>query len=605
MSNPFLKKPLIPEIEQLKKWDALYYEEGSPVVSDAEYDAFKEKTRTKFPAHPYFSTIGADIKGKKVKLPYTLGSLNKTKPDGSYEKWDKTYEGSKIISPKLDGVSILVQYIDGKVNKAFTRGNGEYGKDITDKAKIFCPVSTEKGTFDIRGECLLADKDHIDLDFKTRRNGVAGLLNNDDIKNCDKIKVLFYELINTELEKEEERIAKLKKHFPDNTIDFLLLETITEEVLIDVLKKFKKAYSTIDIDGLVITLNESEREDTKYPDTKVAFKVSEPAVKTTVESIKWCTGRTGRVVPLVNIIPVNIQGVTISKATGHNWKYILDNKIGKNAEILIQRSGDVIPYIVGVVKETSEEIVFPKCPSCKYNLVLSKTGVDACCINPSCPAQTLSRTEYFFSTLGAENISETTFKNIRINSIKEAYETSEDDIIKLPGFGEKSAKIIVDEIQKTLKTRPDKLLAAFGLPGIGIEVSRSILKQFDFDEIWTLEQKDFERVSGIGSILSENLVKGLKECKLLYEYLIEKGLEFEIQDNILRGKNYCLTGNGPMPRDQIKKLIESKGGHVKGMSKKIDVLVAGDIETKSGKAKKAKDYGIPIITYNKLMEEII
>lgn len=606
MTNPFIQKlteePY--EIKKLKEWDSLYYEEGTPVVSDAEYDTFKEKAREKYPTHSYFKNIGAEVKGRKVKLPFTLGSLNKTKPDGSFEKWNEKFPGNKIITPKLDGVSILVNFKDGKVQKAYTRGNGEYGRDITGKARLFCPGVDYNEALWVRGECLLTGTDHEELGFKTRRNGVAGLLNNDVHIHCDKIKVIFYELVEgpSEIETEYERLSFLKKILPrENMISFALNKEIAEYELENVLELNKKD-SPYDIDGLVITLDNSEREDTKYPEHKVAFKVSEPAIEAIVKNVEWCTGRTGRIVPLVHIHPVKIQGVEVSKATGHNWKYICDTLIGTGARISLQRSGDVIPYIVGVKQHAYVDLAKPDCPSCGCEPTITKTGVDLVCLNPECPAQKLARTEYFFLTLGAENISEKTFKSLGISSIQEALEITRDFIRNKPGFGNKRAEQIIQEIEKCLTTRPDKLLASFGIPGIGVEMARTVLKHFDFDEIWTLKAEDFIKVPGFGEILAKNLEKGLEKYKEIYEYLLNKGLTFEVKQNTLRGKMFCLTGNGPLKRNELQKIIESKGGFVKGMSKKIDYLVCGNLETTSSKAQKARGYGIPLITYEQLME---
>lgn len=342
-------------IRQLKDYDDQYYTGTSP-ISDLEYDRIKEAARDLYPNHPYFQSIGAKIKGEKVKLPYVLGSLNKVKLD-SIEAWVEQAPGDIIATDKIDGVSLFVRYKGGEVVSAATRGDGHFGQDVTEKAKIFCPKIDFQGTLDLRAEAVLSgDPKEVGLlirgkAYKTKRNAAAGILNREDIKGSDWISVYFYELINDSgfhfrLNSENERLTfiglDLKLPMPRvrvlkvDTINFLLDMNSTRDQM---------PYET---DGLVLTCNSSVRENVALPKHKVAFKINDEAKRVTVTDVEWNVGRTGRVVPVVIIEPTEIGGVTISRATGFNAKFILEKKICKGKNIGILRSGDVIPYIIEV-----------------------------------------------------------------------------------------------------------------------------------------------------------------------------------------------------------------------------------------------------------------
>lgn len=338
-------------IEQLKKYDREYFNDDVTTLTDTEYDILKEQAKAQFPNDPYFQTIGAEIeKGKKVSLPYTLGSLDKVKSD-TVEKWLKDKE-SIVLSHKLDGVSFMVTYENGKVIFAATRGNGQEGQDITDKIKLILPKIEWNYRVSLRGELLLTGNSYIQLSFKNRRNGVAGIISNDKV-SLDALKKLypvFYEVLDVEgdmPETENERLEFIEKELKLNTVEHELWEALDADTLTKTLIEDKLELD-YDIDGLVLTKNESEREDVMIPENKVAFKVNTEAIRVEVKKVEWNLGRTGKVTPLVYIKPIELDGVTISKATGFNAKFIQDNQIQKGSIIGIIRANQVIPYITEV-----------------------------------------------------------------------------------------------------------------------------------------------------------------------------------------------------------------------------------------------------------------
>lgn len=592
------------EIKELRKYDDLYFNLGTSPVSDEFYDELKENARKKYPDHPYLSTIGAKVSKGKVTLPYVLGSLNKVKPDNIID-WFSKRKGPYVVSEKLDGVSFYVTYEDGKIVRAATRGDGYTGVDITNKAWIFCPPLDLPDRFVFRCEAMLLGNIHQDLGFKTARNGTAGIINRDDLWGCIYIKPFFYEVIEGPDEimgNEYNRMRFLESNFKNTPEIFMFMEHHTVDDLLLFLKKCElKDY---EVDGLVITPMDYERENVLRPENKVALKIFGRSVTAIVNDVEWRVSRSGRVMPVVVIEPIEIEGVTISRATGHNAKYIYENRIGHGSQIGIIRSGSVIPYITSVDASGDLEPIV-NCPSCKS--LLQWKGVDLVCESKECGEKSYYKVEHFLRALGAENITVKTLMKLGLYTIESCYEIDEWSIAEIEGFGIKRGQQIVDEINGTLHTTPDKLLRSFGIKNVGRTASKAITDVFWLEELFSIEISKLypalTKIDGIGDVIAENLILGIPEYFKLYNFLKEKGLTFEGEgDKEMEGTKFCLTGKGPMKRPELQEIIERKGGEVKSISKTTNYLVTADPESQSGKAKKARQYGVSIISYEELLE---
>jgi len=586
-------------IEKLKEYDRLYYEEGTSPISDKEYDELKESARKYDPTNEYFQDVGAETKSAKVRIPYILGSLHKAKID-TIEKWIGEHPGPHLYSAKVDGVSFLVVYRDGEVQFACTRGDGRYGKDITSKAKIFCPGIKVKDEVILRGDATLEDK----LTFKNRRNGAAGILNRDDDELASHIQPIFYEVIrygDLPIENEYQEMVTLESldlplspwKYADDEFDMEYLLNFYKEVM---------SISSYDVDGVVVSVNESKREDTLWPENKVAFKLQGEIATSKVEYVEWNTSRSGRIVPVIVIEPVEIDGVMVSRATGFNAMYIEQNDITTGSTVELIRSGSVIPYILKV-EGGGEQCKLPdKCPSCGY--LLDRKGVDLVCGNDRCDDSNYKSVEYFLRTLGAENITEKTLRKLSLDNIEELYRLDEFDIAETEGFGKKSADIILSEIKKTLRTTPDKLLASFGIPGVSTIMAKKLLNCFgSIDKVLELEPEVLQECGGVGPQISLNVYNEAGRCMELYEFLVkEAGMKIIENAGDLDGKVFTLTGKGPYPRKEIQGMIEKFGGIVKGASKTTNYLVTDDVNSNSGKMAKAREYGTVIISYDELIK---
>lgn len=599
-----MKDDFSPLIELLKQYD-VEYNEGRPSITDTEYDKFKESVYLKYPEHLYFKTVGVPtFEGKKVPLPFVLGSLDKVKAD-KIENW---IDEDVIVSQKLDGVSVMVTFDKGKVVFAATRGNGQEGQDITEKAKYFIPSITDRDKISLRGEMLLTGDDDKLLGFKNRRNGVAGLISREDVSvdALMHIVVKFYEILDTDcldrLETEYQRMTYIESLGLDvpkwsgfykndaNILDCL------NQMIVD------NKSEIYDCDGLVIAKDISTRQNVMYPTNKIAYKVNTDAVKFIVDGVEWNLGRTGRVTPTILLQPQDLGGVTVSRATGFNYEFIMTNSIGKGAVVGIVRSGDVIPYITEVFEKAKVILISSECPKCHEDLEIK--GVDLVCVNPECLSSNVKRIAHFFKTMGCEYITETTIRNLGVTTIEEMYDLDEIDISEIEGFGIKKGEQIVDEVGKTLYITPDKLLAAFGISGIGRTLSKPILEKYSFDSLFNVT--DITDVEGVGEILSMNLVDNINSFRPLYEFLLDKGLSFikkEKSMSNVAGKKFVMTGKAPVGRNEITEMITEKGGIVKNsVTKDTDYLVTEDTTSGSIKNTKAQKLGVTLINFADLCE---
>jgi len=620
------------EIQKLREYDLLYYTDGTSPVSDAVYDELKEKAEELYPNHNYFQGVGAPIvNGNKVKLPYVLGSLDKVKPD-KIESWIGSAGVDILATEKLDGVSFYVKYLDGKVISAATRGDGEYGQDITDKAKVFCPETDFSGLVEFRAEAMLMDdglkKANLNrisdnkVPFKNKRNGVAGILNRDGLRNVEYIKPRFYELISCEYYKREIKKGDICRHAIMSGIlgESFIADSFTIPVGANVvaammqMSVFYNRERDYDVDGIVLSLDGHERENVMLPENKIAYKKNLAPVSATVTGVEWNVSRTGRIKPVVLIEPIELGGVTVQRATGFNAEFIIKNSIEAGTKIELVRSGDVIPHIVKVYP--IENRVVPGlcwdtflslavCPSC--GSTIERDGVDIVCRSLTCGRKTDKQISHFLRTLGAENITEKTIKALDIMSIEEAYGIDSIYIQNCEGFAQGRTSNVLSEIEKTLTTTPAKFIKALGISGIGERMGKELTVDYSIDQLFNI-CNDGSRLP-LGPKTEAKFRREFPKHKALYEFLLTKGLTFERRTDMnkvsnVSGKLFAITGTMPVQRSEIVKAIEERGGNVKTVSKKTDYLVAADPESTTSKMKKARDFGITIISYEELVRLI-
>ena len=588
----------------LQKWDYEYFILGTPSVTDTEYDQLRSEFQRKFPDEPYLRKIGHSVsKYQEIELPFVMGGLNKVDVS-SVKSWlHKMQIGQFIVSEKLDGNSIMVTWENGIPIFAASRGDAYTGSDILSKAVYFLPRIPIANRVTLRGEVIIENEDYKIFGYKNRRNSVTGLLRRDEInpENLKYLKVRFYEVVeahgilglDTEIKRYEFMRDVCGVSIP--RISSFVYHPNMDELLASDLLEYKRTAS-YDIDGLVLTKNNSLREDAEFPENKVKFKVNEDAHKTKVLEIEWSVTRTGLVRPVLLVEPIDILGVTVSRVTGFNWDYLNSNSIAPGAVVGIVRSGDVIPYITEVFegKTPSHPVI---CPACG-ELLKPYKNVDLCCTNETCGGKHRHIIAYFFQTLGADNITDRTVELLKVHTIQGMYKLELMDIITKVGFGSSKAKTILHEIQKVLRTKPEKLLQAFGIPMIGEETAKSICNKYSMEDIFYRHPVPLNGV--IGQVAAESFHKNILQFHPLYEFLKDKGLQLqEKTEGSLTGKIFVLTGNGPLKRKFYMDMCEEKGGRVKSsVNKDTDYLVTNDVKSNSTKMQNAKKLGIEVISYD-------
>ncbi len=591
-----------------------YYAEFKPEISDMAYDLLVERLRKINPKALVLKEVGYPPLRKKIKLPFILGSLDNVSIT-NVAKWMKEQNDFIVASYKLDGVSVFVEYEKGILKTLATRGNGEYGEDITYKApyiKNLPQQIKEKGTVSLRGEAIIEGK--IPKGYKTRRSAAIGIIGRDDTRYANKISIKFYELLrHPKMPKtEKRRLALISKMGLDVVHNFILEKEITKETvdsLVDLLET--KHLLNYDIDGIVLSKNLKERENVKIPKKAVAFKIDNLPIDTTVIDVKWQVTRTGTVVPVVYIDAIEIDGVEIQHPTGHNYDWLRRQGIGKGAIISVIRSGDVIPKIVAVKKKSKIPPQPKRCPSC--NSFLAVSGVNLICTKSKCRDKNLAQVEYFIRTLGAENISIPTLDALNITSVRRFYNITKKEILETEGFQDAKTSLFIQERQKTLKTTKAKLIAAFGIPLVGYKVATKIIDESGIEKFhffFTMNSNllflAIINIPGIGPAIAESFCESIPHYLNIYKFLRKKGLRFikTEKTNILQGKSFQFSGSMSLQRKEMEELVLTNGGRISSVSKKLDYLVIPDKSWISTKVKKAKELNIKIITEKQFMKKL-
>lgn len=616
MNNKDIQINSVEELEkQLEIWLAAY-EKGDSQVSDDEYDHYKRLLVQHKPESKLLQKIGNKPKRNKETLPFILGSLTNKFEDDIQAWLDKYDNGSGfMLSHKLDGVAIECEYTSGQLTGAWLRGDHYEGENITAKALKFVPKTINDKNHDkqyFKGEALLNCEPET-IGYKTKRNAVAGIINRDDHNKLKYIYILFHTFVpnskySSFSKTEQERMFIMRQLFESTYVVQSSLAHNKEEV-IEFAKQMIEEKTQYDKDGIVITVNNSEVENVKIPEKKIAFKFNKQSAESEVDHIEWNTSRTGDVVPLVYIKPVILGGATISKTAGFNAKNIMEKQIYKGAIIKIVRSGDVIPYIEKVIKPSWLAGVPTNCPSCNNILKWDLTGVHIICNNINCPAQVQKKIAHFFEELGLENFSEKMLTSLNCNSVTEVLNLKKEDLIKQDGWAEKSADDFLNRLKEIITNiTPQKLLAALGIENLGTSSSKLILENISFEElISSLYDKEqigiiihkLIQVKGLGGKKVSSIIKGLNQNRLfLSQFISNHNIQIKPKTGPLTGKSFCITGSLSKPRKDIEKWIESQGGSVSSVSS-CSYLVCNN-PSDSDKYKKAQQRGIPIITEEQL-----
>lgn len=615
-----------------------YYNSSKPVIDDATYDLLIDYLRLRDPKSKVLKNIGAPIKSKnKVKLDYHLGSMDKIKPSNpnKFEAWIKKYKGPYNLSDKLDGVSALLVYRKDKSIGLFTRGTATEGQDITilikylklpsyeevkeyaSKKKI--SSDNEDNILAFRGELIINqktfEKNWSDT-LKNARNAVAGLVNSKKI-NADLAKdthLVLYEVVDPFLKIDTQ--FKILNELGFKVVKNKTVDSISYELLSKYLRE-RRTKGEYLIDGIIVTDSmKHERNEEGNPEYAFAFKdvLEDQVAQSTIIQIEWKISKNGYLNPTVVIEPVSIGGVKICRVSAHNAKYVVDNNLGVGAKIELIRSGDVIPYIQKVLKPASK----PDMPKSKWHW--NETEVDIISDDMECDDLKIRNLQAFFSTLNTKGMGEKNVEKIYnggMNTVEKILKASEEDLLKIDGFKEKTASNLVAGIKDSLQNVSlAKLIAASNTLGEGIGECRmkQVLETYpnlmtDYKK-WT--KKEFtnyiKELEGweekTSSILVNNFGDFIKFYNKIKPYVTLE-IKKKIKESKLTGMTIVLSGF----RDCVlQEKLELQGVKISSsVSKNTNYLVVKDqatIEEGTGKVEKAQEAGVKIITKAQLVKMI-
>lgn len=640
-----------------------YYTLDNPKLSDGQYDKLydelvnlEEETGIKKDYSPT-GRVGGFILDKFDKHTHlgNLWSLAKSQSIEDLLAWDlrvkrliEDYNSENeellpqplyIVEYKFDGLTINLTYNHGKLVQGATRGNGSVGEGILEQIKTIRAIPFQidfKGLIEIQGEGLmplsaLEKYNERALEpLKNARNAVAGALRNLDTKvtASRNLTSYFYNVGYVEgktFDTHLEVLEFLKENkFPVFSYlkEFKTIEEIIKEIEIIDTERHKLDILT---DGLVIKINDIRTREVlgytnKFPRWAIAYKFEAEETSTTLLEVQWNVGRSAKVTPTAILDPVDIGGVTVSRATLNNYDDIERKGVRLNSKVLLRRSNDVIPEILGTLPSEEEtfEIKLPsKCPACGSELV--KDGVHIFCPNSlSCKPQLVKRLVHFASrdAMDIEGFNEKTaeklLEEIDIRDLPEIYEIKYEDLIVLEGFKEKKTNNLLQAIERSKNPSLASFIYALGINNVGIKTATDLAHGFkSLNNIKEAKFEELVEVGDIGPIIADSIIEFFHDEKILkaVDKLLEEGVkphyeDLEIEESIFTDKVVVLTGSiEGLSRTDIKKAIETMGGKVTGsVSKKTDFVIVG--ENPGSKYDRARELGIEIIDENRLKSVI-
>ncbi len=640
------------KVEILNKAAKSYYQENKEIMSNIEYDKLydelldlEKETGVTLSNSPTIH-VGYELLSNlpKERHEKVMLSLDKTKDITTLKDWLGQKDG--LLSWKLDGLTIVMTYLDGKLIKAVTRGNGEVGEVITNNAKVFTniPLSIPyKGNVILRGEAVIRYSDFEKINnviedvaskYKNPRNLCSGSVRqlNNKITAERNVNFFAFSLVKADgVDFNNSRISQINwlKSQGFDVVEFKQVNNLNiEETVI----WFEEHIIENDFpsDGLVLTYDdisygESLGTTAKFPRDSIAFKWRDEIKETHLLEIEWSASRTGLINPIAIFEPVELEGTTVSRASVHNLSIMEGLELGIGDVINVYKANMIIPQISGNLTRSGSVHVPEQCPVCggKTSIKNENDVKVLYCINDDCLAKQIKLFTHFVSrdAMNIEGLSEATIeKLIAMGLIKELadifrIDRYKEEIVKMEGFGEKSFNNLVSSVNKSRKTNTTRLLYSLGIPNVGLSNAKLISKRFKYnwDAIQSATYEDLIEIDGIGEIMADTYVKFFNNAKkkiIINDILKEVELEVVEKSNveqIFENINFVITGSVEQfkNRDEIKEIIEERGGKVTGsVSAKTNYLINNDNLSQSSKNKKAKELGISIITEYQFIEMI-
>ena len=636
-------------VSLLNKASRAYYQEAQEIMSNYEYDRLYDELKE------LEDELGITLSNSPtVNVGYEVVSeLPKERHESPMLSLDKTKEVEELknfvgdqkvlISWKMDGLTVVLTYRDGKLYKAVTRGNGEVGEVITNNAKVFKNVPVQiayQGELILRGEAVIGYKDFekinqeiedVDARYKNPRNLCSGSVRQLNNQITAKRNVMFYAftLVQADgVDFQNSRACQMEwlKSQGFTTVEYYM---VTRDTVEDEVAKFSSKISENDFpsDGLVLTYDDiaygrSLGRTAKFPRDSFAFKWQDEIRETVLREIEWSPSRTGLINPVAIFDPVELEGTTVSRASVHNISIMEELELGIGDKIEVYKANMIIPQIAENLTRSGVKDIPCKCPVCQGETKIRQVGNAKAlyCMNPECQAKHVKSFALFVSrdALNIEGLSEATLEKFisrgYIHTFADIFHLNQykEKIQKMEGFGEKSYKKLTESIEKARTTTLPRVIYSLGIAGIGLANAKVICRElkYDVESLLKVSEEELNEIQGVGEVLAKAFVGYFADAKhvenfrrLLNELTIPE--ETVTKQQIFEGVNFVITGSVKhfANRGEVKELIESLGGKVTGsVTSKTNYLINNDVTSTSSKNKKANELGIPIISEETFLE---
>lgn len=652
------KQRMLELIETLNQASRAYYAEDREIMSNFQYDALydelvklEEKTGITMSNSPTVN-VGFEAVDElpKERHESPMLSLGKTKDREELAGWLKDKEG--LLSWKLDGLTVVLTYENGKLSKAVTRGNGEIGEVITGNAKMFKNIPHSipfKGKLILRGEAVIKYSDFEKMNstieneaekYKNPRNLCSGSIRqlNNKITAERNVHFLAFTFVSAEGDspdfhnsKEQQMLFLQKQGF-----EIVPYVRVTADTILKEIENFSVKIQHYDVpsDGLVliyddIAYGKSLGSTAKFPRDAIAFKWQDELKETELLDIEWSASRTGLINPVAVFKPVELEGTTVSRASVHNVSILRELQLGIGDTVSVYKANMIIPQIAENLTKSNTVVIPDRCPVCGGKTEirsLSERGdtLSLFCTNPDCDAKKVKSFAHFVGrdALNIDGLSEATLEKFLgkgfLHEFSDLFHLDryETEIECMDGFGEKSYRNLMDAVEKAKNTTLPRVIFALGIAGIGLANAKMICREFsyDFEKMLAADESRLSEIDGVGEVLAKAFVNYFadeKNVTAFYRLLGNLHLKEETIDRSndrINGKSFVITGSlvHYENRDALKQKIEAQGGKVTGsVTGKTEALINNDVHSTSSKNRKAAELNIPVISEETFMKEYL
>lgn len=630
-------------VDKLSKAAYAYEQENHEIMSNLEYDALydelkklEEETGTIL-AGSVTQNVGYEVSSSlpKVTHPKRMLSLDKTKEVSKLKAFLGTQEG--LLSWKLDGLTIVCTYEDGKLIRAVTRGNGTVGEEITNNARTFknLPLAIDtKERIVLRGEALITYEDFNRINeslseeekYKNPRNLCSGSVRQLNPAITAKRNVRLYAFTLVEGGQDFETKEGQLKWLEEKGFKVVEHKKVTAQNIEETVHYFAEQIKNqvFPSDGLVLTYNNraysaSLGETAKFPKDSIAFKWKDELVETTLLGIEWNTSRTGLINPVAIFEPVDIEGTTVERASVHNLSIMEELQLGIGDHITVYKANMIIPQIAENLTKSNQIEIPAHCPVCgaETEIKQDKETKTLICPNGNCKAQRLRAFVHYTTrdAMNIEGLSEATIEKFLEKDYLEDFTSLyhlnqyEEEIMNMEGFGKRSYTKLINSIEKSKEVSLANFIYALGIAQVGLGTAKLICKHFknDLEGMMSASEEALTAIDGVGPVIAKEFAAyfELEANQKMVKTLADLELRIKVEtvvdkiESPIAGKTFVVTGdvNHFKNRKELQARIEELGGKVTGaVSKNTDYLINNDSESGSSKNKKAKELGIPILT---------